>query len=135
MSQDLQTYLAELSSDLEQAQTQSEKLEYMIELGRQLELAPDLAKDQSCLVPGCASHTYAKIQEKNDKIEFLVYTDSHITKGYLLILKKALDDQANKDYDAIKQILLQWFAQTGLETASLATRTNIAGRVLDFVRP
>ena len=63
-----------------------DKYEYLIDLGRSLQLYPEESKTEEKLIKGCQSRVWLDYTIKNGKIFFIADSDAIITKGIISLL-------------------------------------------------
>ena len=89
-----------------------QKYEFIIELGKEIELIPDEAKTNDLLIDGCQSRVWLKSEFKDNKMYYSADSDAIITKGIISLLIKVMNKEepsviAKEDLFFIEKIGLQ----------------------------
>ncbi len=89
-----------------------QKYEFIIELGKEIELIPDEAKTNNLLIEGCQSRVWLKSEFKDNKMFYSADSDAIITKGIIALLIKVMNKEepsviAKEDLFFIEKIGLQ----------------------------
>tara|TARA_Y100001933_G_C18669533_1_gene426288 strand:- start:114 stop:503 length:390 start_codon:yes stop_codon:yes gene_type:complete len=89
-----------------------QKYEFIIELGKEIELIPDEAKTNDLLIDGCQSRVWLKSEFINNKMYYSADSDAIITKGIMSLLIKVMNKEepsviAKEDLFFIEKIGLQ----------------------------
>ena len=89
-----------------------QKYEFIIELGKEIELIPDEAKTNNLLIEGCQSRVWLKSEFKDNKMHYSADSDAIITKGIIALLIKVMNKEepsviAKEDLFFIEKIGLQ----------------------------
>ena len=98
-----------------------DKYNYLIELGRDLEIIDEKYRDKQHLITGCQSRVWLSAEEKDDFIYFKADSDAVITKGIVNLLIRALSAQTAEDIINNK---LEFLEQIGLKDHLSPTRAN-----------
>ncbi len=98
-----------------------DKYNYLIELGRDLEIIDEKYRNQQHLITGCQSRVWLSAEEKEGKIFFKADGDAVITKGIVNLLIRALSGQTAEDIINDK---LDFLEQIGLKDHLSPTRAN-----------
>lgn len=69
------------------------KLDYIIDLGQQLDPIPEEAKTDDKLVKGCQSKVWLLSEAEGDVIRFKADSNTAITKGLIALLMRVLSGQ------------------------------------------
>ena len=89
-----------------------QKYEFIIELGKEIELIPEEEKTNDLLIDGCQSRVWLKSEFKNNKMHYSADSDAIITKGIISLLIKVMNKEkpsiiAKEDLFFIEKIGLQ----------------------------
>ena len=89
-----------------------QKYEFIIELGKEIELIPEEEKTNDLLINGCQSRVWLKSEFKNNKMHYSADSDAIITKGIISLLIKVMNKEkpsiiAKEDLFFIEKIGLQ----------------------------
>ena len=60
-----------------------QKYEFIIELGKEIELIPEEEKTNDLLIDGCQSRVWLKSEFKDNKMHYSADSDAIITKGII----------------------------------------------------
>ena len=110
-----------LVENLELFQDWTERYEYVIGLGKQLEALPDEARDAEHLIKGCQSQVWLDASETEGCVYFKADSDSLITKGMIAIFIDVLNGETP---DAILTADMSFVDKTGLKEHLAPTRAN-----------
>lgn len=69
------------------------RIEYVIELGKELQPLPDADRIDANKVPGCAAQVWLAIRPSGDRLNFLADSDSAISKGNIALLLRLYSDR------------------------------------------
>jgi cysteine desulfuration protein SufE len=98
-----------------------DKYNYLIELGRDLEIIDDKFRDQQHLISGCQSRVWLSAEYQEGLIHFKADSDAVITKGIVNLLIRAMSGQKP---DAIIEDKLVFLETIGLKEHLSPTRAN-----------
>mgnify|MGYP001223117813 CR=1 FL=1 len=98
-----------------------EKYEYMIELGKSIELINKKNKIDSNLIKGCQSKLWLFAELKNGKIVYSADSEAIITKGIAAILVRVFSNQTPFD---VLNADLNYIDEIGLKEHLSPTRAN-----------
>lgn len=87
----------EVLEDLELFDDWTDKYEYIISLGKELETMSDDDKVEDNLVKGCQSRVWLSAKMNDGKIDFSADSDAVISKGIIALLVKILGGHEPKD--------------------------------------
>lgn len=127
----------QLLKDLSLFQDWTERYEYVISLGRQLNEMPPESKTEDKLIEGCQSQVWLEASFQDGGVHYRADSDSQITKGMIALFIHFLDGESPEN------ILTADFAfieKTGLKEHLAPTRANALNlmaiqmkqRALDF---
>ena len=88
---------AEILEDFDLFDDWEDKYEYIISLGKELEVMPDVEKVEENLVIGCQSRVWLNAKQQGENIVFSADSDAIITKGIIALLVKILSNQTAKE--------------------------------------
>ncbi|MFT6715790.1 MAG: cysteine desulfuration protein SufE [Saprospiraceae bacterium] len=102
----------EILEDFDLFDDWEDKYEYIISLGKELEVMPDEQKVEENLVKGCQSRVWLNAKLEGGKVIFSADSDAIITKGIIALLVKILSNQsaeeiAKNDFSFIDKIGLK----------------------------
>ncbi|NPD46819.1 SufE family protein [Lentimicrobium sp. S6] len=98
-----------------------DKYNYLIELGRDLEIIEDSHRDPQHLISGCQSRVWLSADYKDGLIYFKADSDAVITKGIVNLLIRAMSGQSPGE---IINDPLDFLAEIGLKEHLSPTRAN-----------
>ena len=112
---------------------EKEKLEYIIELGT--ELNESVEKKPEYSIDSCTTEAYIKISEKEGKLFLEGTADSLVVKGYINILKQAINEQpkdyAKKDFE---KDMKKFLNETKLEVYLAPNRASVFGNMIQHIK-
>jgi cysteine desulfuration protein SufE len=98
-----------------------QRYEYMIELGKSIDLIDPSKKIDSNLIKGCQSKLWLAAELVHDKLIFKADSEAIITKGIAAVLLRVFSNQTPKD---ILNADLNFVAKIGLKEHLSPTRAN-----------
>lgn len=98
-----------------------QRYEYMIELGKSLDLVDEKYKTDEYTIKGCQSKVWVFAELKDQLIQFTADSDAIITKGIIALLLRVFSGQKPKD---ILDTELYFIDQIGLKEHLSPTRAN-----------
>ena len=98
-----------------------ERYEYMIELGKSIELIDPNNKVDANLIKGCQSKLWLHAELKEDKLIFKADSEAIITKGIAAVLLRVFSNQTPKN---IIEANLEFIDKIGLKEHLSPTRAN-----------
>ncbi|MGA0012507.1 MAG: SufE family protein [Flavobacteriaceae bacterium] len=98
-----------------------QRYEYMIELGKSLELIDEKYKTDDYTIKGCQSKVWVFAELKDQFIQFTADSDAIITKGIIALLLRVFSGQKPQD---ILDAELYFIDQIGLKEHLSPTRAN-----------
>ena len=98
-----------------------QRYEYMIELGKSIELIDPSNKVDSNLIKGCQSKLWLHAELKKDKLIFKADSEAIITKGIAAVLLRVFSNQTPKN---IIEADLEFIDKIGLKEHLSPTRAN-----------
>lgn len=110
-----------LLENLDVFQEWTERYEYVIGLGRQLEPLPEEARDSEHLIKGCQSQVWLDAKMNDGLVYFFADSDSLITKGMIALFIDVLNGESPDD---ILTADMDFVEKTGLKEHLAPTRAN-----------
>jgi len=110
-----------LIENLEIFQDWTERYEYVIGLGKQLEPLPEEVRDADHLIKGCQSQVWLDAKEEGGHVFYRADSDSLITKGMIALFIDVLNGETP---DAILTADMSFVDRTGLKEHLAPTRAN-----------
>lgn len=111
----------ELLQNMELFQDWTERYEYVIGLGRQLEPLPEGARNEDHLIKGCQSQVWLDAEMKDGLVFYKADSDSLITKGMIALFISVLNGE---EPDRILTADMSFVDRTGLKEHLAPTRAN-----------
>ncbi|RZJ95899.1 MAG: SufE family protein [Brevundimonas sp.] len=125
--------LAELIEEFDLLGDWEGRIEYVIDLGKDLEPLPDADRIEANKVPGCAAQVWLAVRHEGDRLVFLADSDSAISKGNIALLLRLYSNRTPGeilDFDARAAL-----DRLGLPSALTRQRANglnsMVGRIRD----
>lgn len=125
--------LAELIEEFDLLGDWEGRIEYVIDLGKDLEPLPDDDRIEVNKVPGCAAQVWLAVRHEGDRLVFLADSDSAISKGNIALLLRLYSNRTPGeilDLDARAAL-----DRLGLPSALTRQRANglnsMVGRIRD----
>lgn len=125
--------LAELAEEFDLLGDWESRIEYVIDLGKELEPLPDAARTDANKVPGCAAQVWLSTRDDGDRLHFLADSDSALSKGNIALLLRLYSDRTPAEilaFDARAAL-----DRLGLPSALTRQRANglnaMVGRIRD----
>ncbi len=125
--------LAELIEEFDLLGDWEGRIEYVIDLGKDLAPLPDTDRIEANKVPGCAAQVWLAVRPEGDRLTFLADSDSAISKGNIALLLKLYSNRTPDEilgFDARAAL-----DRLGLPSALTRQRANglnsMVGRIRD----
>jgi len=125
--------LAELIEEFDLLGDWEGRIEYVIDLGKDLAPLPDADRIEANKVPGCAAQVWLAVRPEGDRLIFLADSDSAISKGNIALLLKLYSNRTPDEilgFDARAAL-----DRLGLPSALTRQRANglnsMVGRIRD----
>jgi cysteine desulfuration protein SufE len=84
----IDSVLAELVEEFDLLGDWEGRIEYVIELGKDLEPLPEADRVDANKVPGCAAQVWLAVRRDGDRLRFHADSDSALSKGNIALLLK-----------------------------------------------
>ena len=98
-----------------------EKYEFIIELGKVVNLIPEQDKSDDLLIEGCQSRVWLKSEFNNGQMYYFADSDAIITKGIISLLIKVMNSETPR---TIAKEKLFFIEKIGLQEHLSPTRAN-----------
>lgn len=98
-----------------------EKYEFIIELGKEVNLIPEQEKSDDLLIEGCQSRVWLKSEVNNGQMYYFADSDAIITKGIISLLIKVMNGETPS---TIAKENLFFIEKIGLQEHLSPTRAN-----------
>ena len=121
---------SEITSELNMIPDQKDRLEYIMDYGKDMvELEPDRRTPEN-LVPGCISKVYIDCELEENKLSFKGYANSLIVKGYVRILCEAFSGITKEEFFGEgKEHLERFIKESKIIQNLLPSRANTFGNI------
>lgn len=126
-------YLSTLEEEFKYCENKEEKIELIIEMGKELAPFPKEQITEKNKVNGCVSNVYI-YSELNDGIKIYSTSNSLIVKGYLVILINALNGLKPIDVIKSKELIEEFVKKNDLNTSIVPSRANVIGNIFDKIK-
>lgn len=130
---DLKEYLENLQEEFDYCENKEEKMELIIDMGKELKEFPKSQIIPKNKVMGCVSNVYI-YSKNNDGVEIYSTSSSLIVKGYLVILINALNGLKPIDVIKSKKLIEEFVKKNGLNTSIVPSRANVIGNIFDKIK-
>jgi len=98
-----------------------EKYEFIIDLGKEINLIPEQDKNDEQLIEGCQSRVWLKSEIDNGQMFYFADSDAIITKGIISLLIKVMNGESPNTIAKEKLFFIQ---EIGLQEHLSPTRAN-----------
>lgn len=98
-----------------------EKYEFIIELGKEVNLIPEQDKSDELLIEGCQSRVWLKSEVNNGQMYYFADSDAIITKGIISLLIKVMNGETPNTIATEKLFFIE---KIGLQDHLSPTRAN-----------
>ena len=98
-----------------------EKYEFIIELGKEVNVIPEQDKSDDLLIEGCQSRVWLKSEVNNGQMHYFADSDAIITKGIISLLIKVMNGETPS---TIAKENLFFIEKIGLQEHLSPTRAN-----------
>jgi len=129
----IDTVLAELIEEFDLLGDWEGRIEYVIDLGKDLAPLPEADRVEANKVPGCAAQVWLAVRHDGDRLSFLADSDSALSKGNIALLLRLYSDRTPEEilgFDARAAL-----DRLGLPSALTRQRANglnsMVGRIRD----
>ena len=108
-----------------------DKYEYLIEMGKNLDVFPVELKTDDCLIKGCQSRVWLDTRFEDGKLFFRADSDAIITKGIISLLISVYSGRTPEEIAADD---FGFIAEIGLKENLSPTRANGLVSMIDTIR-
>ena len=133
----MKAYLEDITEDLNANAMidQMEMYRMLTEIGNAMESIPEESKTDENFVQGCVSNVYVDDRLEDGCIWFRGSSESHIVRGYLAILVRALSGLTPQDLLAeSEQPILKFAERTNIKASLTPNRANAFGNIYKLIR-
>ncbi|RZJ19998.1 MAG: SufE family protein, partial [Brevundimonas sp.] len=89
----IDSVLAELVEEFDLLGDWEGRIEYVIDLGKDLVPLPEADRIEANKVPGCAAQVWLAVRHDGDRLRFLADSDSALSKGNIALLLRLYSDR------------------------------------------
>jgi len=114
--------------------TKREKLEFLIELGSELDELESEKRTEAIKVPGCVSGVYISVEEKEGKYYFKGFSEALIVKGFLKIVLDNITGKTKDEILAFENELISFVEKNGLAESMISSRANAFGNIFSYIK-
>ena len=111
----------EIVAEMSELQDHLEKYEYLVALGRALEVWDGALRQDEYAVPGCQSQVWIRAEVRAGRLRIRADSDALITRGIIALLLRVLDDRTPGEILGTDLFFLD---RTGLRTHLSPARAN-----------
>ena len=111
----------EIIDEFEMFDDWMERYEYIIEMGKSLDIIDSSKKTEDNLINGCQSKVWLQADYNDDKILFTADSDAILTKGIIALLLRVYSNQTPKDILDFEPFFID---EIGLKEHLSPTRAN-----------
>ncbi len=126
--------LKKLQQDFELIESERDRYEFLIEIGKELPIFPERLKTDENRVPGCISGVFVHVEKHDNKIRVQGISHSLIVKGYVKILLDALNELTSREIIDAEPIIKDFIAKSGVSESLVATRANAFGNIYQTIK-
>ena len=127
----LQEAQAEVVADFSMYDEWLDKYEYLIDLGRNLDVFPEELKTEDRLIKGCQSRVWLDYELKDGKLYFRADSDAIITKGIISLLIGVYSGRTARE---IAEDDFSFVDKLGLRENLSPTRANGLASMIETLR-
>jgi len=112
-----------------------DKLQILVELGKELPDFDEELRNETNEVPQCTSQVYVTVSENKGSIDMKATADAHIVKGYIKIYLDAFNGYSIDEFLEHAQTDIEEFVQkTQIDSSFLSSRANAFGNIFLFMK-
>ena len=124
--------LAELVEEFDLLGDWEGRIEYVIELGKDLAPLPDADRIDANKVPGCAAQVWLAVRREDGRLRFLADSDSALSKGNIALLLRLYSDRTPSEILAF--VARAALDRLGLPSALTRQRANGLNAMVGRIR-
>lgn len=135
----LESYFNEVLEELELFETPMERLQFVLEHGKDLDKFPQEQLKEENKVPGCTSNVYIYVtKDENNNVLLKATLEALIVGGYIAILFEGLNGMSKEEVLSSEELIRNFTLKAGVRESLTPTRanafTNILAMIFDKVR-
>lgn len=126
---DVRSFFQEVTVEMDNME-EREKLKFLLEFGDNLKQLPIEERRLEYKVSGCVSDVYVKPNFNSDNtIDWEVYSGALFVRGFVGLLKEALDGLSKDDFLAVEGLVRDFVKNTGFVESLVQSRANAIGNI------
>jgi cysteine desulfuration protein SufE len=130
----LENYFDEILEDLDVAESPMERLQFVLEYGKDLDVFPQEQLLDSNKVPGCTSNVYITCLKNEDgTLNFRATSEALIVGGYIAIIFEGINSMNVKDILASRELIEEFTLKAGVRESLTPTRANAFSNILKMI--
>ena len=111
-----------------------ERLQEMVQIGRELDELSVEERSEETFVPGCMSKVHIKITQKEGQVFLRGFADSLIVRGYVRVLTEGLSGLDKETIVSLDDDIEEFIQETEIGTSALASRANAFGNIFLYIK-
>lgn len=119
----LKQEIEDLIEEFSYLETPMEKMQFIIELGKEGESDSNVALDEF-KIEGCVSNAYLKLNDNLGDISISYYADALIIQGFLAIICDLLTNTSSSEIKENLELVKSFSNEVGLESFLSPNRSN-----------
>jgi len=96
-AQPIDAVLEELAEEFDLLGDWEGRIEYVIELGKELAPLPEADRTEANKVPGCAAQVWLAVRREGERLHFVADSDSALSKGNIALLLRLYSDRTAQE--------------------------------------
>ena len=130
----LNEYFEDILEELDLCESKMERLQLVLEYGKDLGDFPSTSMTKENEVPGCTSNVFIDCFKQEDgTLEFVATSDALIVGGYIAILFEGLNGMTSEEILNSKEIILNFTKKAGIRDSLTPTRANAFSNILEMI--
>lgn len=130
----LESYFNEVLEELELFETPMERLQFVLEHGKDLDKFPQEQLIDNNKVPGCTSNVYIYVsKDENNKVLFKATSEALIVGGYIAILFEGLNGMSKEEILSSEELIRDFTLKAGVRESLTPTRANAFTNILTMI--
>ncbi len=130
----LESYFNEVLEELELFETPIERLQFVLEHGKDLDEFPQDQLKEENKVPGCTSNVYIYVsRDEHNKVLFWATSEALIVGGYIAILFEGLQEMSKEEILSSEELIRDFTLKAGVRESLTPTRANAFTNILIMI--
>lgn len=123
--QKIDQFFEHWQQELLSCDTEREKYELLLDLGKELGDFPRDERVESNKVPGCVSEVYVAVEiDADGHVQIWAESGSLIVRGFCWLLVAGLSGRSAEEILASRELLANFALKTGIDAGMVASRAN-----------